>query len=719
MVWHWLLFVDATKFIPMLQSFLTIKFRILWRNKVTSFVNILGLGIAMASVVFIMLYVQHETVYDKFNENYNRIYRLEGDDFGKLPPIVGSLVNDRLPEVTHVARLTGGGKAYISYSPESIPESAKLIEVNHFWADSTTFQVFTFPFVHGDPRFALRQPMTIVLTESTAKKLFGDANPMMKTIKFDGHEFMVTGIIRDIKDSHIEIDVLFSFSSIPKIYPEYDWNKTAPSSWLWSATYLLMTDNIDEKHTEEKINQELKDINGTLFDTEFKRFHIRAFSDLYFDRNARNESYGLHGNLNMIRTLLIIGIFILFLAGINYTNLTTARAAIRTKEVAVKRITGSSVNQLRAQLILESIIVSAIALVVAMTFIQLGLPAFNRLTMVNISQADVNSPAIWMAIALGSSVLGVLAGIYPAFYLTAAQPVHLMKGQWLSGSNGSMFRSALMTFQFTLSIVMIIAVIVNFRQMRYTQNADLGFDKKQIVTVVTPCKFKNEFLLRRVFKERLLQHAGIERVTYSFGNPGEGVGDMPLREINGMKRSAKAIYIDNDYTSVMGITFSDGRSFSQETSYDSIGASRTADGDVILVNESLVREFGLVHPVGQVIYQQTDRNANMIVGVVKDFHYRSFHEKIEPMILMRLNQPGNVASIKIASSDIAKTIGDIEAEWKRIWGDAQALSLISFWMIRSINCTRKMCNSPQASDTSPDSLSSSPALGYLPYRRSW
>jgi putative ABC transport system permease protein len=233
-----------------------------------------------------------------------------------------------------------------------------------------------------------------------------------------------------------------------------------------------------------------------------------------------------------------------------------------------------------------------------------------------------------------------------------------------------LFRSALMTFQFTLSIVMIIAVIVNFRQMRYTQNADLGFDKKQIVTVVTPTNFKNEFLLRRVFKERLLQHAGIERVTYSYGNPGECVGDMPLREINGMKRSAKAIYIDNDYTSVMGITFSDGRNFSPETAYDSIGASRTPDGDVILVNESLVREFGLVHPVGQVIYQQLDRNANLIVGVVKDFHFRSFHEKIEPMILMRLDQPGNVASMKISSSNIQQTIGDIETEWKRVWSDA-------------------------------------------------
>ena len=654
----------------MLQSFLTITFRILWRNKVISFVNILGLGIAMASVAFIMLYVQHETVYDKFNENYSRIYRLEGDDFAILPPSVGSLVNDRLPEVTRVARLTAGWKAYVSCSTETNPERTKQVEVNHWWADSTTFQVFTFPFVHGDPVSALRQPMTVVLTEGTAKKLFGDANPMMKTIKFEGHEFMVTGIIRDVKNSHIEIDVLFSLSSIATIYPEYDLNLTAPSAWLWSATYLLMTDNIDKKHTEEKINQELKDINGTLFDTEFRRFHIRALSDLYFDGNATNYSYGLHGNLNMIRTLLIIGVFILFLAVINYTNLTTARAAIRTKEVAVKRITGSSVNQLRAQLILESIIVSAIAFVLAMTFIQFGLPAFNRLTMINVSLREINSPSIWMGLAGGSLAIGVLAGIYPAFYLTAVQPVRLIKGQWLGSSDGAVFRSALMTFQFTLSIVMIIAVIVNFRQVRYAQNADLGFDKKQIVTVVTPDHIEDEFLLRRIFRERLLQHAGIDGVTYSFGNPGSPVGDLPLYEINGMKGSAKAIYIDNDYARVMGITFSDGRSFSQETSYDSIGASTTGDGDAILVNESLVREFGLVHPVGQVIHPQKDGNASLIVGVVKDFHYRSFHEKIEPMILMRLNQPGNVASIKIASSDIPKTIRDIETEWKRMWGDA-------------------------------------------------
>jgi putative ABC transport system permease protein len=656
----------------MLQSFLTITFRILWRNKVTSFVNILGLGIAMASVVFIMLYVQHETGYDKFNENYNLIYRLEGDDFAKLPPIVGSLVNDRLPEVTHVARLAGGWKTYISYSPEASPERTKQIEVNHYWADSTTFQVFTFPFVHGDPRTALRQPMSVVITESTAKKLFGDTNPMMKTVKTVDGEFMVTGVIKDVKNSHVEIDVLFSFSSIPRVMPEFDINKTASSAWLWSATYLLMTDNIDEKHTEEKINQELRDINGRLFDTEFKRFHIRAFRDLYFDGNVVNQSsYGLHGNLTMIRTLLIIGVFILFLAGINYTNLTTARAVIRTKEVAMKRITGSSVNQLRAQLILESIIVSAIAFVVAMTFIQLGLPAFNQLTMVNITQDDVNRPLIWMSIAAGSLVIGVLAGIYPAFYLTAVQPVRLIKGQWLGSSDGSVFRSVLMTFQFTLSIVMIIAVIVNFRQMRYSQNADLGFDKKLIVTVDTPGNSKDGLLFRQVFKERLLQRAGIERVTYSAGNLGDLVGDMPLHEINGMERSAKAIYVDKDYTDVLGITFSDGRGFSlNESSYDSINASTTTTPGEILVNESLVREFALDHPVGQIIYPKSmNRNASLIVGVVKDFHYGSFHDKIEPMIIMRVSLPGNVASIKIASSNIRKTMEDIESEWKRVWGD--------------------------------------------------
>lgn len=665
--------IDSPKLIPMLRSFLTITFRILWRNKVTSFVNIFGLGIAMASAVFIFLYVEHERSYDKFNENYSRIYRLEGDDYGKLPPAVGALVDERLPEVTNVARLAGGSNGYLTYRSEAIPEGKKQIEIKHYyWADSATFQVFTFPFVQGDSRSALQPPMTVVLTESAAKKLFGDANPIMKTIAFDGAgDFVVTGIIQDIKNSHIEIDALFSLSSFPRVYPEHgNLNSTAASSWLWSATYLLMSDKIDEKLTEEKINKELKPINGKLFDTEFKHFRIRALSDLYFDGYLPIEPYGLHGSLKMIRILVVIAAVILLLAGINYTNLTTARAVIRIKEVAVKRVTGSSANQLRAQLILESVIVSGIALGVAMTFIQLGLPAFNQLTKINIGLSDVNRPETWIILFAGSLVVGVLAGIYPAYYLTAAQPVRLIKGK-VSNSSGSHFRSGLMTFQFTLSIVMIIAIIVNFRQLRYTQDADLGFNKEQIVSVVTPTNIHNQFLLRQTFKDRLLLRSGIEAVTYTFGNPGDGVSPFPL-EVNGIKRSVNTMGIDNDYLDVMGITLTDGQGVSKVTyrinENDTLPSTPTVE---ILINESLAREFGLDHPVGQTIYAFMPRRVpSLIVGVVKDFHYQSFHDKIEPLILVRFPIPSYLATIKIASSNIPKTMDEIESEWKSIYGDS-------------------------------------------------
>jgi putative ABC transport system permease protein len=653
----------------MFRSFLLITFRILWRNKVTSFVNIFSLSVGITAFIFIMLYVQYETSYDKFNVNYDRIYRLEGDGFGRLPPMVGAHVKDRLPEVENVARLAGNwkGNHSLSYLPENRPEDLKHIEASYFWADSTTFDVFTFPLIQGDPHTALKLPMTAVLTESTAKKLFGDSNPMMKTVEFSEHQFMVTGIIRDVEKSHIEIDVLFSLESISKIYPERDLNKTGPNSWLWSATYLLMTGTIDEKQVEDKINTALSEINnGSLFDTEFKHFHIRPMEDLYLDGVVQTLAYGLHGNLKMIHVLVAIGIFMLVLAGINYVNLTTARSAVRAKEIAVKRVSGSSANQLRYQLIVESIIVSLISLVVSVTIMQLSLSEFNQLTMVHIRVEELNRPEVWTGILASGVLIGILAGVYPAFYLTATQPVRLIKGEGIKGSSGALFRSGLMTFQFALSIVMIIAIIVNFRQLHYVRSADLGFTADQIITLWTPADFPDQFTLRATFKERLLQHSGIEKVTYSYGNPGDHVPDSPMLEINGTNKSVKVILIDEDYLDVMGITLAQGRGFSLDSPGDRWNPATRISG--ALINESMVSEFGMDSPVGKRIYYKGDNGyALEIIGVVNDFHLHSLHDKIEPLILMRVDH-GAHASIKVASTDIPGTLKSIEAEWKKVFG---------------------------------------------------
>ena len=655
----------------MLRSFLTITFRVLWRNKVTSLVNIFGLSMGIVSFVFIMLYVQHETSYDKFNKNYDRIYRLEADDFGKLPPMVGQYVKEKLPEVVNIARLSlGDDESYISYVPEINSENVKQIKASCFWADSTTFDVFTFPFIVGDPHTALDQPMTAVLTESTAQKLFGDSNPMMKTIEFLNHQFMVTGLIADVKKSHVEIDLLISLASIAKVFPERDLNRAGPNSWLWSATYLLMPDNVDKALVEHKINKALSEINdGSLIDIQFKNFHIRPLKHIYFDGNVQNLSYGLHGNLKMINILVAIGTFMIVLAGINYINLTTARSTVRAKEVAIKRVSGSSANQLRLQLIVESVIVSLISLVVAMTIMQLFLSKFNQLTTVNIQIDELNRPLIWLGIAGGGVLIGILAGMYPAFYLTAIRPVRLIKGGGMSGSGGSSLRSGLMTFQFALSIIMIIAIVVSFRQLNYTRTANLGFNK-QIITVATPADIPDEGALRATFRESLKQHPGIEKVAFSAGSPGLKLADSPMLEINGIESSIQAILIDPEYLDVMGITLSQGRGFSRLSPGDQAKNHPVPNkrwGGVLL-NESAVREFGIEDPVGKMIYTVNGRASFEIIGVVKDFHFRSFHEKIGPLAFAWFNESEHLANIKITSSNIPSTLKIIEAEWKNTYG---------------------------------------------------
>jgi putative ABC transport system permease protein len=657
----------------MLRSFLVITFRILWRNKVTSFVNIFSLGVGITAFIFIMLYVQHETSYDKFNANFDRIYRLEGDQYGKLPPVLGMHLKDKLPEVENVAFLAMGFKNSIGYTPDGSPGNLKQIEVNRVLADSTTFDVFTFPFVQGDPRTALQHPMSIVLSESTAKKLFGERDPMGKMVVFELFQFMVTGIMHDVKMSHIEIDVLVSLSSWPTLFPNRNINLTGPNSWAWSATYLLMNDAIDEMLVENKINKALSEINdGKLIDTEFKKFQIRPFRDLYFEGETQKLPYGLHGNLKAILVLVAIGIFLLVLAGINYVNLTTARSTIRSKEIAVKRVTGSSVSLLRSQLIGESVIISLVSLVFALTIVQLFLSKFNELTSVNIQIVELNRPWVWSGIIGGGVLIGILAGLYPAFYLTAIQPARLIKGAGVRGSEGSFFRNWLMTFQFALSIVMIVAIIVNIRQLNYLRTADLGFKKEEIVFFDTPTDIPNEFEFRNTFKTNLLQNPAIKNVTFSYGNPGIDISDSPTFEINGTHSSMKLILVDSDYLNVTAIPLSQGRGFSMDSPSDQIHLGNRVPGTRVagvILNEAAVREFGMDNPIGQMIYTlDSNRFQFEVIGITKDFHFRSLHDKIEPLMLAWNSDPGKTASIRIAPSNIPATLKTIETEFKQIWG---------------------------------------------------
>ncbi len=665
----------------MIRSFLTLTLRILWRNKVTSFVNIFSLSVGIAVFVAIMLYLHHEYGYDKFNKNYPHIYRVEGDNYAKLPPVIGTYLKDNLPEVKDIARLALGRNEYVTYIPENDPENKKEIKVNNFWADSTVFDVFTFSFLQGDPNTALKDPYTIVLSESSAKKLFDDDYPLLKSIEIRGHQFRVTGIIKNVKNSHVEIDALVSQESIPKVFPERDINNTTRNSWLWSATYLLMSDKIDESAVENKINNVLSEINdGELFDMQFKHFHIRPLKDIYFNGSLQYLNYGLHGNLKLNRVLFAIGIFMLALGCINYVNLTTARSTIRAKEVAVKMVSGSSKNLLRSQLIVESIIITLISVSVAITILSIFISKFNQFAWVDIPVNELNRPVVWGIMVGGGLVIGFLAGVYPAFYLTSVKPIELIKGKGVKGKSKSVFRWTLMTFQFAAAMIMIIGIFVNLRQLQFVKTKDLGFNKEHIITIRTPSQPGDEqYRLRKNFKNRLLQYPGILNMTFSGGEPGSEIPTATY-EIDGIKRTMPGILIEEDYLKVMGIQLVEGSAFPlAETDGEEPGPivedNNTNPGKgikrrTILLNEVAARDFEIDSPIGKIIYWKDGARSRAleITGIVNDFHFQSLHDKIKPLIMWCWGPPMSIASIKISSDNIPGTLENIKTEWENVYG---------------------------------------------------
>jgi putative ABC transport system permease protein len=662
----------------MLRSFLTITFRILWRDWTVSSINVIGLSTGMTAFVFIMLYVHHEFSYDKFNENYKRIVRLEGDEYARLPMMVAEHLRGSLPEIENVSQFANIGISRVIFSPAENPDDAKTIELKGVFADTSAVRIFTFSFIQGNPKTALVNPMTVVLTETSALKLFGRTDIVDQTVQLGADTYTITGVIKDVEDAHVEIDALFSFESMHHILKvkkenddEFDYGQVHTSLDLYSATYLLLSPGANHNNLEVKINEVLKEINnGKVFNLEFQRFHMRSLSDLYLDGETKLGSYGIHGNQKLVYTLIAIGILLLVLACINYINLTTARGSTRTKEIAIKQMSGASSAQLRLQVILESILVSMISLLVAITMIQLSLDKFNQFTSVNISFAGLNQVFIWSIIIGGGILLGALAGIYPAIYLTSTRPLALMKTSKIKLSGKGNFRSGLMTLQFALSMVMIVAIITNLRQMNYIQTADLGFEKEYVVSVTASfsgLRNTNPSSARSVFRENLLQHTEIQKVSYSWGNPGVGTFAGPTFEINGLKKDFPMLGVDADYVACMGLKIIDGRDFDGSNLADRSEFFRES---AVLVNEELVKTFGLQNPVGTTFKSNDGSLQFRIIGVVKNFHFKSLHENIAPLLLAWTDVPGRLANIKIQTFNVSRSMEIIEKEFKKVFGNA-------------------------------------------------
>ncbi|HVM88066.1 MAG TPA: ABC transporter permease [Puia sp.] len=641
----------------MLRNYFKIAFRSLWRHRAFSFINILGLAIGMTAFFLIYMYVSFEKSYDSFNTEANRIYRVVTEfttssdllRVGVTTPAVAYNLKIDFPEVESFVRFNTDG--YLVRKG-----NFKIQEKNSMLADSSLFNVFDFPLVYGDKTTALKEPMSIVLSQSAAKKYFGDANPVGQQVLLTGAAInsKITGVMKDIpENSHLKADMFVSMSSYQPIYqfinPDSNWNSNN------TYTYILLKPNVDYHVFESKLASFVKSHFGRQTDQSKLVLHLEPLRDIYLYSAYRNWNGIETGNSRNVKIFSLIAVFILLIACINFINLTTARSAERAKEVGVRKVIGAERMQLTAQFMGESVIISLSAFVVAVLLSALLMPLFNQLAGKTVSADIFSKPFNILNLFMLAIAIGVVAGIYPSLLLSSFKPAQVLKGRFSSGTQGLLLRKGLVVFQFSISIVLIIGTIVVYRQLNYMRSQDLGFSKEQTMVINT-----NYDRNKDAFRQSLSSIPGVVSSAYSSAVPGASIpaahSEIENKEGKMQVANIDVYFVDFDFMKQYDIHMAAGRSFSREFVTDT--------ANKMIVNESTVRLLGYNSPeqaIGKK-FEQWGRKGE-IIGVVKNFHYKSLQEEIKPLT-MRIEPSGfGMLSIKVTNTNLSSTIKEIEKKW--------------------------------------------------------
>ncbi len=609
----------------MLKNYLTIALRNLARHKGYAFINILGLAVGIAASVLVMLYVVDELGYDRFHENADRIHRITADWSNKgdskihqlgTPWILAKTIRDKYPQVEALTQITGPLGDVVLRKGE-----LALKETEVFAADASFFDVFSFPLVKGDPRTALRDPNAIVLSESLAAKVFGQDDPLGKTIEAQvtGQRtlYRVTGVIRDVpRNTHFRFEMLVSLSTL---YP------TPSTGWTSNnhITYLLLAKGVTRAQMEEK----LVEIDRVEF--EGGRRHIPWIwtlepvtrIHLHSDLVTGNQP---NGSIAYVRLFTLVAVLILVIAGINFVNLATARSARRAREVGIRKVVGSLRSQLVGQFLGESVLLSLVALVVAVGLIQALLPAYRHMTGRPLALPYFGSPWVIPGLVGLALAVGVLAGLYPALFLSSYKQTEVLKGSRFGGRNrGAMaLRNGLVVFQFAMSVLLIIGSLVIGRQLDFIKNQRLGFDKDNVVAVHNADNLGPGL---DAFRERLKQHSDILGVTAVSSLPGRGTPNWGIG-VEGVQAerplNMNFMTCDQDFAEALSIRMTEGRFLSRE---------HPSDVDAVVINGKAKEYFGIPDPVGKKLRIWWTRKDMFIVGVIDDFHFESLHRDVRPM----------------------------------------------------------------------------------------
>lgn len=629
----------------MFVHYLRITFRNILKQKWISSVNIFGLAVGMACAILIFLWVQQQLSYDQWQLKKNNIYRFESESWVILPPYLSETTR-AFPEVEQAIRF------YFGYEPIINHEDNIFTLTDFALVDSAIFQVFNFNFIYGDPAKALLEPFSVVLTESIAKKLFGDQHPIGKTIKLDTeYDYQVTGVIEDIKKFHMEINAFGSLMDAGKIFGNEEFLKSRNYNY---PTFLLLHPKANVSELADHIDQRAREVDQY----DGSKLLLRPFTDIYFTNNLQHDAHRNHGNMNMVIAFSVIAVLIVLIACINFINFTLAKTSSREKEIAVRKVVGASPRSIASQFFGETIIIVFIAFLVSLVLIQIVLPDFAHLTGETISLKS-------MELRFGLILAGLLlftvfiSGIYPSFYLSVIKPVKILKGKSGISQKNSILSKMLISIQFAISIFLIIATIIVVKQLSFMQNSDLGIDHKHVLTcILKGDRFdgnREKWLASKsLFKNKLLASPSVLGVTYINQPLGKlsNTSDWYHTDEN-ITVPIKGLFTNPDFIDVMDLKILEGRNFSFETQTD---MNRR-----IILNEEAVKQFNLTNPVGLTM----NSGRNQIIGVVKDFHYNSLHSKIEPVALSWKVWP-RIACIKINSADMSNTISHIEAVFREL-----------------------------------------------------
>jgi putative ABC transport system permease protein len=661
----------------MLKNYLKLAWRNLMKYKFISFINLFGLTIGLTCCLLILTYILNELSYDRYNKNADRIYRVtrtfysgNGDvslNLSTVAPPFGYYLPTDFPEIEKLTRLLNNGTTPLRYKDKLINEP------NVYFADENLFNVFTVDVLKGNPKTALNEPFSVMLTEETAKKYFGNENPINKVLRANNQfDVKVTGVYKAFpSNAHIHPNILVSFNTLndSAVYGA----ENLRTNWGNNSffTYIMLPKNYNIESMKSRfpafLDKRMTDEYGPNQPSKFTKLDLQKLTDIHLYSHTDLEAEP-NGDINRVYIFSAIALFILLIACINYMNLSTARSALRAKEIGIRKVVGARKKELVAQFLSESVLLTWSAIIIAFVLLYLLLPWLNKVSDQNLSVNILFKWQVLVPLFLAPFVVGIISGIYPAIFMSSFQPVKTLKGLFKVGGSSINFRKVLVVTQFAISIILIITTVVVFQQLRYMQNASLGYNKDHLITMTYYTQLNDQY---ESFRNNLLQNSNIKDVARSSRIPtgrlldGMGAQAPGNDSMVPVKADIRFLATDYDFIPAYGIQLAAGRNFSHSYGMDTSN---------FIINESAVKAVGWKsndQAVGK-NFKYGQFNGH-IIGVVKDFHFESLHQEITPLIFV-LPPPSsqgfyNSISIKISGQNIASALNTVKNTWQKYLPD--------------------------------------------------